>query len=577
MKQRKPSKSASKPSTRPNGKSRAKAPQQSEVTELPTRPGEGGETHQIAEGDRPILTTQQGIPVSDDQNSLRLGARGPQLLEDMHFREKIFHFDHERIPERVVHARGYGAHGFFETYESLADVTRADLFQKAGQRTPAFVRFSTVAGSKGSFDLARDVRGFAVKLYTREGNWDLVGNNIPVFFIQDPIKFPRPDPCGEARARPRVSPGAERPRHLLGLRLAHARDDAHGPVGDVGPRDPALIPVHGRLRRPHVPPRRCERQVDLREVPLEAEARAPVRGLERGGEDQRRRSRLPQARPLERDQPRRFSGVGARAPALRRGIRRGVRVRRARRDEAHPRGGGSDPDPRAARARQARRQLLRRDGAGGLLYAEHRARHRLLERSAPAGAELLVPRHAAEAPRWSQLYAPADQRAEVSVRAFPAGRPHGDAEPGGTRELRAEQLARGRGTARVAGARLPLVPGAGERRKAPRPRRELRRPLQPGAPVLPQPDARGAQARARRARVRAQQGGDRADPRARGVAARPRRRGAGRVCRQRARSPCAARAGQGGAAGAARPSRVSEAQHRAEWSRTASKDGRSAC
>ena len=152
--------------------------------------GEGGELHQTATGKAPVLTTAQGGPVSDDQNSLKVGARGPTLLEDFHFREKIFHFDHERIPERVVHARGYAAHGFFETYKSLAKYTRADLFQRAGEKTPAFVRFSTVAGSKGSVDLARDVRGFAVKLYTQEGNWDIVGNNIPVFFIQDAIKFP---------------------------------------------------------------------------------------------------------------------------------------------------------------------------------------------------------------------------------------------------------------------------------------------------------------------------------------------------------------------------------------------------
>ena len=150
----------------------------------------GGETHQTATGDTPVLTTQQGVPVADDQNSLRVGARGPTLLEDFHFREKIFHFDHERIPERVVHARGYGAHGYFENYGSLADITRADLFQRKGEKTPVFVRFSTVAGSKGSPDLARDVRGFAVKFYTQQGNWDLVGNNIPVFFIQDAIKFP---------------------------------------------------------------------------------------------------------------------------------------------------------------------------------------------------------------------------------------------------------------------------------------------------------------------------------------------------------------------------------------------------
>jgi catalase len=153
-------------------------------------PGRGGETHQRADGETPVLTTQQGVPVADDQNTLKVGERGPSLLEDFHFREKIFHFDHERIPERVVHARGFGVRGYFETTEALADLTRADLFQRAGERTPVFVRFSTVAGSKGSFDLARDVRGFAVKFYTKEGNWDLVGNNIPVFFIQDAMKFP---------------------------------------------------------------------------------------------------------------------------------------------------------------------------------------------------------------------------------------------------------------------------------------------------------------------------------------------------------------------------------------------------
>ena len=148
------------------------------------------EIHQVARDGVERLTTAQGVPVFDDQNTLTAGERGPQLLEDFAMREKIFHFDHERIPERVVHARGFGAKGFFETYESLSNVTRADLFQRAGERTDVFVRFSTVAGSKGSADLARDVRGFAVKFYTKEGNWDLVGNNIPVFFIQDAVKFP---------------------------------------------------------------------------------------------------------------------------------------------------------------------------------------------------------------------------------------------------------------------------------------------------------------------------------------------------------------------------------------------------
>jgi len=136
------------------------------------------------------LTTNQGIRVSDNQNQLKSGQRGAVLLEDFVLREKIFHFDHERIPERVVHARGSAAHGFFELYEPLTSLTKADLFQRAGERTPVFARFSTVAGGAGSVDTPRDVRGFAVKFYTREGNWDLVGNNIPVFFIQDAIKFP---------------------------------------------------------------------------------------------------------------------------------------------------------------------------------------------------------------------------------------------------------------------------------------------------------------------------------------------------------------------------------------------------
>lgn len=137
-----------------------------------------------------VLTTNQGVPVADNQNSLKYGVRGPVLLEDFILREKITHFDHERIPERIVHARGSGAHGFFECYEPLTKYTRAAPFQAAGKITPVFVRFSTVQGERGSKDTARDVRGFAVKFYTDEGNWDLVGNNIPVFFIQDAIKFP---------------------------------------------------------------------------------------------------------------------------------------------------------------------------------------------------------------------------------------------------------------------------------------------------------------------------------------------------------------------------------------------------
>jgi len=155
-----------------------------------------------APGDN-ALTTNQGVPIADNENSLRAGERGPTLLEDFILREKITHFDHERIPERVVHARGAAAHGYFQVYESMADITRAEFLQDPAVKTPVFARFSTVGGSRGSADTARDVRGFSVKFYTPAGNFDLVGNNMPVFFIQDAIKFPdfvhavKPEPHNE--------------------------------------------------------------------------------------------------------------------------------------------------------------------------------------------------------------------------------------------------------------------------------------------------------------------------------------------------------------------------------------------
>ncbi|MBN9015856.1 MAG: catalase [Rhizobiales bacterium] len=152
--------------------------------------GNGGELHQTEAAPERRLTTNHGVPIGDNQNSLKGGARGPSLLEDFILREKIQHFDHERIPERIVHARGSAAHGFFELTQSLDGFTRAKILTEVGEKTEVFVRFSTVAGGAGSVDTPRDVRGFAVKFYTKEGNWDLVGNDIPVFFIQDAIKFP---------------------------------------------------------------------------------------------------------------------------------------------------------------------------------------------------------------------------------------------------------------------------------------------------------------------------------------------------------------------------------------------------
>ncbi|WP_149194995.1 catalase [Luteimonas suaedae] len=179
---------ARKPSGKPE-KSTVKAKLARAAASKESR-GQGDELHQQGRGEHPPLTTNLGIPVSDNQNSLRATERGPTLLEDFVLREKITHFDHERIPERIVHARGSAAHGYFELTRSLKQYTTACMLTEVGEKTPVFCRFSTVAGGAGSVDTPRDVRGFAVKFYTKEGNFDLVSNNIPVFFIQDAIKFP---------------------------------------------------------------------------------------------------------------------------------------------------------------------------------------------------------------------------------------------------------------------------------------------------------------------------------------------------------------------------------------------------
>ena len=160
------------------------------MSKMSNSEGNAGEVHQAVVDGGARLTTNHGVPVADNQNSLKAGRLGPTLLEDFILREKIFHFDHERIPERIVHARGSAAHGVFECTDPSPDLSMAGLFSEKGKKTPVFTRFSPVAGGAGSVDTPRDVRGFAVKFYTEDGNWDLVGNNIPVFFIQDAIKFP---------------------------------------------------------------------------------------------------------------------------------------------------------------------------------------------------------------------------------------------------------------------------------------------------------------------------------------------------------------------------------------------------
>lgn len=172
------------------------------------------------------MTTNQGLKISDDEHSLKIGERGPTLLEDFHFREKMTHFDHERIPERIVHARGTAAHGIFECYDNFSHITAANFLSEKGKQTPVFVRFSTVAGSRGSADSVRDARGFATKFYTDEGNYDLVGNNIPVFFIQDAIKFPdlihavKPEPHNEI-------PQAQSAHDTFWDFVAHNQETAH--------------------------------------------------------------------------------------------------------------------------------------------------------------------------------------------------------------------------------------------------------------------------------------------------------------------------------------------------------------
>ncbi|MBV7533745.1 catalase HPII [Chitinophaga sp. sic0106] len=176
--------------------------QKKQQSDKPTQKDEQLTRH-TEDGAEQFLTTNQGVRINDNQNSLKAGERGATLMEDFIFREKMTHFDHERIPERVVHARGEAAHGYFQVYESMAEYTKAGFLTEPARITPVFVRFSTVAGSRGSSDLARDVRGFAVKFYTAEGNYDLVGNNMPVFFIQDAMKFPdfvhavKPEPRNE--------------------------------------------------------------------------------------------------------------------------------------------------------------------------------------------------------------------------------------------------------------------------------------------------------------------------------------------------------------------------------------------
>ena len=271
-------------------------------------------------------------------NSLRAGVRGPSLLEDFHLREKITHFDHERIPERIVHARGAGAHGFFQVYEPLGKWTSAGFLNDPARRTPVFVRFSTVAGSRGSTDLARDVRGFAVKFYTEEGNFDLVGNNIPVFFIQDAVKFPdfvhavKPEPHNEM---PQAASAHDTFWDFISL-MPESTHMIMWVMSDRAiPRSYRMMEGFGVHTFRFVNERGQSRFVKFHWKPR---ARPAPGGLGRGAEDLGQGPGLPPPRPVGRHRGRQLPGVGARRADRGGEGRAQVRLRPAGRDQDHPRG-----------------------------------------------------------------------------------------------------------------------------------------------------------------------------------------------------------------------------------------------
>ena len=264
------------------------------------RTGAGGELHQQPAQGRAPLTTNEGVLVSPTTRTRSRRTRaGRPCWKTSSCGKRSPTFDHERIPERIVHARGSGAHGFFEAAPNRSSqYTKADFLQRVGEKTPVFVRFSTVAGGAGSGDLPRDVRGFATKFYTRGRQFRSGRQQYPSLLHPGRDEVPRPHSFGEDGARPRLSAGSFGARHVLGLRVADARKHAHDHVGDVGPRDPALLAHDRRVWRQYLSPRRRQRQADLCQVSLAAEARHAVGALGRGGQDQRRRPRLSPSRPV---------------------------------------------------------------------------------------------------------------------------------------------------------------------------------------------------------------------------------------------------------------------------------------
>ena len=368
--------------------------------------GHGGETHQIAADGAPRLTTSRArwSPMTRTPCGLASADRTRSRTSTSGRRSSTSTMSGSRSGWSTP--GGYGAHGYFENYEPLPGITRADPFSEAGLRTPVFVRFSTVAGNKGSTDLARDVRGFATKFYTRAGNWDLVGNNIPVFFIQDAIKFP--DVIHAAKQEPdRGFPQAqtahdnfwdfaslmpESTHMLMWIMSDRAIPRSFRFMEGFGVHTFRLVNAEGRstFAKFHWKPKLGLQSVVWNEA-LKINGADP---------DFHRRDLW------DAITPGRLPRVGAWAAAVRRRLRRPVRLRRARPDQDHPRGGGPGPPGRPPGPGPGGGQLLRRDRAGGVLHAERRPRHRFHQRPAAAGPQLLLPRYPAQAagrPNFTQL------------------------------------------------------------------------------------------------------------------------------------------------------------------------------
>ena len=482
---------------------------------------DGGETHQTAGGDTPVLTTQQGIPVADDQNSLKVGARGPTVLEDFHFREKIFHFDHERIPERVVHARGYGAHGFFESYESLADITRADLVP-ASRREDARLRALLDRRRQQRLGRPRPRRARLCREALHQGGQ--LGHRRqqhPGLLHPGRDQVPRPDPRRQAGAGPRLSAGADGPRQFLGLHLALAREHAHGACGSCRT---------GRSR--------------ARSGSWRASASTPSAWSTPRGNRPSSSSTGSRSRACSRSSGTRRSRSTARTP-ISIAATSGTRSQRATFPNGSWAFSSSTRDfadsfafdvldatklipeedvPIRIVGRlvldRVRRQFLRRDRAGRLLHAEHRARASTsptIRCCRAATSPISTRRSNGWAARTSPTF-------PINAPKCPFAHFQQDGHmamhnPNGPRQLRAKLVGcRTRGPRESPARGFQSYPAPGGRSEAAYPLRDVCRPLQPGPAILHQPDRGRATAHRIGSHFRAEQGSDAGDPVPDGVA-----------------------------------------------------------